>query len=962
MKVIHLDEEFKEKKVYSIPIIYFSEKRGGNINFHDMIKEEPKQEIKFYEWDSLMEFRIKLGKMIGVDHRDFHFLGSNHLFFETYEITDTGLKRIDLEFTKPPSISYNYRTVPNEHANLVKNLPYEISFILKKDALRLIKNVNLYFPIEDPIPEMTGDVVSDFIFKNKTSINNIKIQSYVKKIILSYKDFYPKQLAPIFNQVSLTNHLYRAEIVYNHEGALYKIKKKVRFSPEKKRTEFVKKGVVLFYADEEVEMTFTIYETVNNLIELKTKRRMNIPQIYDKIVEVFSSTEIPYFPKVSKSHEIDKFYKKEKISFNADIPTKILVSKGIEFLKENNYIKEIEGQMYIQKPYTEKIDKNRGDIDNLYYYFTDSKIFNTYKLIYKGRKLNYFPSGIGYSFNIERIGIEEYEYYTLLLKFLAVFSPAVEEEKSIKGVKLLKKSDPLLYGPVKDYARLCQKKNQPVITNDKKDFPYINFSTGETTYYKCPNSNFPVLDFVKGHPEDYCIPCCKKKFPKERRLRERQKCIETGKFENVKEVDKRGYIINYNKKENDRNRVAKLPDNKDIQNFFGGNNFYVLTSGKNDIEELLNDHGIRGNTNVVIVKDKKGFFTVDIEAFFSEDHPFVFIIEDKGVYYIVTKLEKEISFLANKDELEFKYSIKDTPSLNAIKIFEEKNFFFKIKNNFIIEEVYANKERINYIKIYDPSLGHCVIPSGEQEKVLPKTKDSEFIQWTEPSVLLKFLKMMKRKQLSSYPEGFIKLIYKENVVGLKGDDKIYYHKAIKNGKNKEIDSLVSVILRYDPHEVNRSIRKSINSDDSNDDYNENYLDKYNKFLLFIENLLEALAGSNPDKKREVKLFKKTGNKGVFKENLGLIEFPPFPEDVFNRVLDTDINYLFYMGSVCKENLVEIGKKISPEETVAEIKKKISFILDMGESLIYKYLFSIRTNIKIKNEENIEYSITPVAFE
>ena len=110
-----------------------------------------------------------------------------------------------------------------------------------------------------------------------------------------------------------------------------------------------------------------------------------------------------------------------------------------------------------------------------------------------------------------------------------------ETNKQLQKIKLKKKlrnlkdQDPVLYNfkqmykTENIYSRICQKPSQPILlnsddfnklTNDekKKAIKYWNFTTNKDAYYTCPNPKYPYIKFIiKKHPNDYCIPCCKKK-------------------------------------------------------------------------------------------------------------------------------------------------------------------------------------------------------------------------------------------------------------------------------------------------------------------------------------------------------------------------------------------------------------------------------------------------------------------
>jgi hypothetical protein len=120
------------------------------------------------------------------------------------------------------------------------------------------------------------------------------------------------------------------------------------------------------------------------------------------------------------------------------------------------------------------------------------------------------------------LSIEESNFYTELLSRLF--------EKNSKQLVLynnigtnikLANIDPVLFKFNADvnYSRLCQKKFQPVITdkNDPKGIKYYNHTYKKDEYYKCPDKIYNNLGMILNkHPNNYCLPCCRKNaIPKE---------------------------------------------------------------------------------------------------------------------------------------------------------------------------------------------------------------------------------------------------------------------------------------------------------------------------------------------------------------------------------------------------------------------------------------------------------------
>jgi hypothetical protein len=120
--------------------------------------------------------------------------------------------------------------------------------------------------------------------------------------------------------------------------------------------------------------------------------------------------------------------------------------------------------------------------------------------------------------------------------------------KKDSKVKTLKSFDPKLF--TKEYSRICQAQQQPIITTKSKGTAFWNFTTGEPAYYACDSKVFKHLKFITDqHPEGYCLPCCKKKeiFRSTSYIGKHNQCLNTYKFdsnENIATVSSR-YVSVY---------------------------------------------------------------------------------------------------------------------------------------------------------------------------------------------------------------------------------------------------------------------------------------------------------------------------------------------------------------------------------------------------------------------------------
>ncbi len=158
----------------------------------------------------------------------------------------------------------------------------------------------------------------------------------------------------------------------------------------------------------------------------------------------------------------------------------------------------------------------------------------------------------------------------------------IEQQK--RNVKSLKSHDPVLYdfkklynSPI-IYSKICQKPYQPIILdketynsmeqkNKSRVVKYWNFTTNSDAYYYCPNTKYPYIQFtIKKHPNDLCLPCCRKKFIAEKDNKIKRDIFNTCMKEHRYSAEKKNliqetrYIMNYGKIITP-GRICHLPEN-----------------------------------------------------------------------------------------------------------------------------------------------------------------------------------------------------------------------------------------------------------------------------------------------------------------------------------------------------------------------------------------------------------------
>lgn len=159
--------------------------------------------------------------------------------------------------------------------------------------------------------------------------------------------------------------------------------------------------------------------------------------------------------------------------------------------------------------------------------------------------------------------------------------------------------DPILFRPKASsdtYSRLCQRKFQPVVSNEKdpKATEYYNFTFNRPEYYSCPTKGAPVLGFIQDkHVHGYCIPCCRKKLqPNHEKVR--KDCIANDDNDDEKRLStyKIDYPIHDVPNSKIMNRKVALPAY--INQLFGLEN--LIANGNIMVSHEYIGDGIKANT------------------------------------------------------------------------------------------------------------------------------------------------------------------------------------------------------------------------------------------------------------------------------------------------------------------------------------------------------------------------------
>jgi hypothetical protein len=225
-----------------------------------------------------------------------------------------------------------------------------------------------------------------------------------------------------------------------------------------------------------------------------------------------------------------------------------------------------------------------SNVANAYMYNTNIVVRQKWESIYIRQKSCILQNRTADVY-IKASGLKDSEYssfirYMLQLVHMSISGPTiVEKEHSSRTVSHLKETDPILYDlkriyrSKKMYSQICQKPNQPklVTAPTKNSIKYWNFTTNSPIHYECPNAKYPNLYFKTSvHPQNYCIPCCKKAGLVEGSKHEYiySKCIKHHVYvPKNKNVIKSSYVVSYGK-ELEEGRLSRLPESSLDQLFY----------------------------------------------------------------------------------------------------------------------------------------------------------------------------------------------------------------------------------------------------------------------------------------------------------------------------------------------------------------------------------------------------------
>lgn len=249
-----------------------------------------------------------------------------------------------------------------------------------------------------------------------------------------------------------------------------------------------------------------------------------------------------------------------------------------------------DSQLYIFKKGTYEFDgtlidrvlikAGRGELRNQFNYLVNPVVRSKWLELYSGRVIRVTHRSSDIYIEIQDAQQNEFNLFKVIM--IHILKTAGIKETNVISVKnnldKSKEQDPVLFNLKKAgypvvYARICQKKMQPVVYQEseynglpestrKKLVKYKNFTYNKPAYYMCPGNTYKYLNFIAGvHPAGYCLPCCFK-TPISERERKAKQVFEscTQRFRGPDDLVSESKHILATNKVLDPGRVGHLPD------------------------------------------------------------------------------------------------------------------------------------------------------------------------------------------------------------------------------------------------------------------------------------------------------------------------------------------------------------------------------------------------------------------
>ncbi len=719
------------------------------------------------------------------------------------------------------------------------NLKFSKDYIIKKNN----KLFEVYQPINKSINKLLDKYYKKLIFSisSYNNIKNINLQEIfnnleIKKINALKKielQLYINDNNVYFSKINIINYIYENktydELIINN--------KKINSLIDTQYLE--NKNIILFL----YTINDTKYDIEQDIIILLDEY-FNFYIIYD--INDYNSLELKVYEKIildrfniflTNLYKNNIFENKKQISnnnlnlllfdyeiiFNHNIGInefKNLIDDIID-LEKTDYISisEIDNFNNIVNLNLYKIDYLSKNIDQFLSEYTNNyyNYYTNFNLVEKYKKLVY-TSNIIFNNRVKDIQIKlksinkfelENIYNIILFLFDNLLDNRIDKKESstsINKLKKLKEIDPVLYNINQKntnnlYSRKCQSSQQPDIltemeykkTKPKNAIKYWNFTRGENVYYYCNSKKFPTVKFLTNlHPNNYCVPCCKKKSIEDVKVKSKyinihNECLKNYIYDKKKSIidEKSRYIMNYSSKIIIENlRLMNIPD--------------VLIKLFKNVYENENTENIDLNYYIMgINQDINNLSNIGIIYILS-------YIFDKNIFDTIEFI-KQI-FINNPN------FITNIYNGNLLNYFNSTKEFLVVFNNIFQNKILLNDLNYEFNEWNElfidiaKYLGYIFIIFEEDEDlniIIPKNTKyiNEYLYNNDNYQYILLIKRIYKNKILYYP------IIKTNYLQYYNQNKIYF-KGFKYKDN--IINLLSQIIKKKLHNKNdTSLKLSI---------------------------------------------------------------------------------------------------------------------------------------------------------
>lgn len=599
---ITFDNIFKYNKIKNIPIdeyLYDNKDdiiiNGYEFNYiYSFFKEYNKLEFDLLSLTEFIpnkqEIEVIINEKQQIDMIYYSFVIKYYplISYEMFKIYITQYNDIQNIY---PLIHLNYTNIKNKYENeknIIENNnidinkyskfindEFSISIVEKEikinniDSLNKINIRNLFDIIEIVKIENLNYIQANIIIDNKpisimkTNNKSKKIEKYEfieNTLILNINIIYHK-----FN-IEYNNNIQANLIIYNNGDIIIKVNFKNLYDIDNKK------------------LNQLIINIINPIISKINEELKKMDTFIPNYTE-YNNTTLNSIMNVYWNNELSSN------GFNIIINKfKNLIQSGILSLKNENLINnEIEYSIYKGMLNFNKtsLEKYNNYTSNYFNYYTNGEINNLWNRIFRNSKTILLKNKINnLLINLTNITENELDFILEIIYSILFINKKLINDKKEKidtsSLRYLKQIDPKLF-IIKDpktgkdiYSRKCQKQLQPIIVsksfinkeNEKSIIKFWNFTKNKDEYYYCPNKKFPFVKFLTNiHPNNYCVPCCKKKDMSKLTTDNKSKiiynsCINNYMYKSNDKNEMSRYIMTYGK-ELEINRIMNLPNQLD---------------------------------------------------------------------------------------------------------------------------------------------------------------------------------------------------------------------------------------------------------------------------------------------------------------------------------------------------------------------------------------------------------------